>query len=100
MAEDTRRRTRRVLLSLLAVLTVVCIPAVAAPPTDDWPGFLGPERDGRSTEGNLLRSWPEGGPEVLWHREAGEGYAAASVADGRLFLFEREGDTARLVALG
>lgn len=67
--------------------------------TEDWPGFLGPERDGHSSETGLLRAWPDGGPEVLWHREAGEGYAAPAVADGRLFFFERVGDTAQLVAL-
>ncbi len=81
----------------LALLLLFSPPGLSA--AEDWPGFLGPTRDGQSTERGLLRTWPEGGPEVLWHRPAGEGYAAVAVADGRVFLFERVGDTARLVAL-
>lgn len=63
----------------------------------DWPRFLGPTGDGKSAERILLK-WPEEGPKVLWFRSVGEGYSAPSVADGRLFVFDREGDQARLMA--
>jgi len=41
-------------------LTVVSINAA------DWPGFLGPNRDGHSPDKGLLKQWPEGGPPLLW----------------------------------
>jgi len=65
----------------------------------DWNAFLGPTADGKSTETGILKSWKEGGPPLLWQIPAGEGYAAPSVAEGRLFLFDRHGDAMRLAAL-
>ena len=64
----------------------------------DWPRFLGPDGDGKS--GEAIRSnWNEKRLDVAWFEEAGEGYGAPSIAAGRLFLFDRVGDTARLRAL-
>ena len=51
----------------------------------DWPGYLGPNRDGRSDESGLLKSWPEGGPEVLWRADLGDGYSSTAVVGGRAF---------------
>jgi len=57
----------------------------------DWPGFLGPERDGvaRDAEG-LLREWPNQGPTVLWSVDVGEGFAGPAIADGFVYLLDRE----------
>lgn len=63
----------------------------------DWPTFLGARQDARSTESGIV--WPEGGPPILWHRAVAEGYSMPTVAHGRLFLFDRHGDRARLSAL-
>jgi outer membrane protein assembly factor BamB len=65
----------------------------------DWPGFLGPDRDGRSAERGILTEWPAGGPPLRWSREVGEGYSAPAVSRGRLFLFDRHGGNARLTCL-
>jgi len=75
--------------------------AVPAAPVDlvgeDWPRFLGPTGDGKSTERILLK-WPKDGLSVHWFRPVGEGYSAPSIAEGRVFVFDREGDEARLAA--
>jgi len=63
------------------------LPAFAA----DWPRLLGPALDGTSAETNLIERIPAEGPPVVWDREVGTGYAAPSVAGGRLFLFHRVG---------
>ena len=65
----------------------------------DWPRFLGPTGDGKSSESPVLTRWPKAGPPQLWQVEIGEGYSAPSIAGGRLFLFDRTGDSARLRAL-
>ena len=71
----------RLLISGFAVLT----PGPSAE-ADNWPQFRGPSRDAKSKETGLLRSWPEGGPKVLWTTEVCEGYAAPAVFDGRVYL--------------
>lgn len=53
---------------------------------EDWPTFRGADRTSVSSESNLLDSWPENGPKLLWTAEgAGRGYASPTVADGRIF---------------
>jgi outer membrane protein assembly factor BamB len=70
------------------VLVVILSPAAA----EDWPQFLGPRRDGISTENNLLQSWPAKGPPVLWERSVGEGFSGPVVSGNRLILFHRRGN--------
>jgi outer membrane protein assembly factor BamB len=62
----------------------------------NWPGFLGPERNGKSAERGLPLKWAASGPGVAWQRPIGTGYAAPAVAGGRLFHFARFEDVARL----
>jgi outer membrane protein assembly factor BamB len=52
---------------------------------DDWPQFRGPARDGISKETGLLRTWPAGGPKVLWSVPVGQGYAGAAIVAGRVY---------------
>ncbi len=52
----------------------------------DWPQFRGPNRDNISTEKGILRTWPAGGPKVLWRIPVCEGYAGAAIKDGRIYL--------------
>lgn len=69
-------------------------------PGDDWNRFLGPAGDGKSNEtGIVVEIWADDGPPLLWQRPIGEGYAAPAISRGRLYLFDREGDTVRLVSL-
>jgi outer membrane protein assembly factor BamB len=50
----------------------------------DWPQFLGPTRNGVSLE---TVNWP---PTILWHKDAGEGFAAPVVANGKVVFFYRQ----------
>jgi outer membrane protein assembly factor BamB len=58
----------------------------------DWPQFLGPQRNGVSTETGLLQTWDAKGPPVLWRKDVGEGFSAPVIAGDRLILFHRVGD--------
>ena len=40
----------------------------------DWPQYLGPNRDGISTETGLARTWGADGPKVLWKKPVGSGW--------------------------
>jgi len=55
----------------------------------DWPQYLGPDRNGISSETGLAKSWPKDGPKVLWTKPLGEGFAAAAIKDGQVYLLDR-----------
>ena len=65
----------------------------------DWPHFLGPDRDGRHVGPPLARSWPAGTPSELWRRPVGAGFAGPVVSEDRLLLFHRVRDREVLEAL-
>jgi outer membrane protein assembly factor BamB len=68
----------------------------AATVSKDWPGFLGPKRNGKSDERGLPTEWPAKGPPIVWQAVVGTGYSAPAIAGGRLFHFARFGESARL----
>ena len=80
-----------VVLGFLAFF-VLAASAEAADPAGEWPGFLGPARNGVSAETGLLSAWPEGGPKVLWRSPGGVGMAGLAISGGKLVtLVQREG---------
>jgi outer membrane protein assembly factor BamB len=58
----------------------------------DWPQFLGPNRNGSTSVTNLAAQWPKDGPPVVWQRKVGQGFAGPVVSGGRLVLIHRTGD--------
>ena len=54
----------------------------------DWPQFLGPDRNSKSPETEILRTWSEGGPEVLWTVPVGIGYGGPVVKNGKVYLLD------------
>jgi outer membrane protein assembly factor BamB len=84
---------------LVALLVTLSVAGVFAA---DWPGYMGPRRDGTSTEKGLLRTWPKEGPKVLWTVPLGEGFAGPAVSRGRVYLLDRDdkvGDILRVYDL-
>ncbi len=71
----------------------------SANPTDEWPQWLGPNRDGISTATGLLKSWPESGPKILWRIPLGEGYGGIAVAQGRALAMFSQGPDEFLICL-
>jgi outer membrane protein assembly factor BamB len=66
----------------------------------DWPQFRGPQRDGVSRETNLRKTWPEGGPPLLWTSASlGIGYSGPAVVGDRLYVSVGRGDAEYVVAL-
>lgn len=70
----------------LGTLLTLMLSATVAQ-AEDWPQWMGPNRDGLTSETGLLQEWPEAGPESAWlSREVGLGYSAPAVVGGRLYL--------------
>lgn len=65
----------------------------------DWPIFLGPTGDSKSTETGILTNWSEKPLRIVWQRKLGEGYGIGTTSKGRYFQADRVGKQARLVCL-
>jgi formylglycine-generating enzyme required for sulfatase activity len=70
--------------------------------SSDWPQFRGPGRDGTSPETGLMKSWPAGGPKLLWTAKAdlGKGFSSVSIAGGSVYTTGLLGDQENLFAFG
>lgn len=63
--------------------------------------WRGPNRDGLYPEKNLLKSWPETGPELLWtSEEIGIGYSSPVIAGNKLFINGEINQLAHVFAFG
>ncbi len=84
------------LLFLIPAIFLLQVDAIA-----DWPGLLGPTRDGQADSSSQLPTTIGGAPKQIWRVEAGQGYAGPAIAGNDFVLFEREGanDRVRLLNL-
>jgi outer membrane protein assembly factor BamB len=72
---------------------------LAASSEPGWPQFRGPRRDGICDERELLPSWPEGGPKLLWSTtNLGRGFSSPSISAQRLFITGDVGEELHLFA--
>jgi len=60
--------------------------------------WRGPDRDGKYTDTNLLKAWPDSiGPEMLWSYEGlSKGFTSAVVDNGKIYITGMEGETGYL----
>ena len=84
-----------------AATALVCITTVcAAPDTGYWPGFLGPNRDGRSPDTGLLKQWPTEGPKLLWKANTlGAGWGSVAVVSGCVYTTGNKADGSALMLI-
>lgn len=76
---------------LRPALFLLGLVTLAAPlRADDWPQWLGPQRDGLWREMGIMKSFPAGGPPVRWRAPIGSGYTGPAVAGGRVFVTDRQ----------
>src|SRR5262245_61151767 len=67
---------------------------------DDWPQWRGPNRDGASKETGLLKSWPSGGPKLVWKATGlSEGFSSFAVVKGRIYTQGQRGNQEFVMAL-
>lgn len=59
---------------------------VAGAFADDWPQWMGTERDGVWREGGVRTDLSDGGGKVLWRVPVGLGYAGPAVAEGKVYV--------------
>jgi outer membrane protein assembly factor BamB len=69
-------------LRAVCLVVVLSVPALAG----DWPQWLGPHRDGTSTE--KVKRW-KGKLKVVWKKAVGAGHSSPVVAGGKVYLHTR-----------
>ena len=74
----------------LPFLILLAASALAAR-ADDWPEFMGPNRDQVSAERGLIDTLTLSGPRLVWEKAVGKGYSAPSVRGGKLVVHHRIG---------
>lgn len=74
-------------IALWLLLATLLAPAARA---DDWPQWFGPQRDGVWREQGVMEKFPAAGLKPLWRRPVGAGYSGPAVANGRVYLTDRQ----------
>lgn len=76
------------LKTAIAIGVLMCASSVAF--ADDWPQWLGPKRDSVWRETGIVEKFPSNGVPVLWRTPVGGGYSGPSVANGRVYVTDRQ----------
>src|SRR2546426_656130 len=69
---------------------IAVVLAIAIVRADDWPQWLGPQRDGVWRETGIVENFRADGPRVRWRTPIGSGYTGPAVAQGRVFVMDRQ----------
>jgi outer membrane protein assembly factor BamB len=73
---------------------------IQSPSERDWAQWHGPNRDNLSTETGLLKSWPSGGPKLLWSvKNLGAGYGSVALKGDRIYVQGTIGSNSVVFAL-
>lgn len=82
-------RAIRALSRLFVLVPILLIALPSLVRADDWPQWLGPQRDAIWRETGILDKFPEGGPKVRWRTPISAGYSGPSVANDRVYVTDR-----------
>jgi outer membrane protein assembly factor BamB len=88
---SVRSLAKRVIPFWMAGLFALFV--ASASPAGDWPQWLGANREGVWRETGLVERFPPGGPPVPWRAALGGGYSGPAIADGRVYVMDRQRPT-------
>jgi outer membrane protein assembly factor BamB len=73
---------------MIAAALAACV--ITPVQAEDWPQWMGPDRDGMWRETGIVSSFPADGPSIRWRVPVGPGYTGPAVANGRVYLMDRQ----------
>jgi outer membrane protein assembly factor BamB len=73
-------------------------PAANRAASDSWPNWRGPGGQGVAGPTRLPNTWPAKDPSPVWTAKLGAGWSSPVVADGRVFITDRDGAVERALA--
>ena len=74
----------------LLALCVFAATATGVLRAEDWPQWLGPQRDAVWRENGILEKLPASGLKFRWRVPIGGGYTGPAVAKGRVYVMDRQ----------
>ncbi|MBL9171480.1 MAG: PQQ-like beta-propeller repeat protein [Verrucomicrobiales bacterium] len=80
----------RYLPAPLLLLLAVSLLSTTRLRADDWPQWLGPQRDGVWRETGIIDRFPTNGLRYLWRTPIGGGYSGPAVSGGRVYVMDRQ----------
>lgn len=87
-------------VALLSCLSIIVCAAFATAEEADWPGWRGPNRDGKSDATGLNTNWEQTPPKLKYMSSGlGKGYASLSIGNGRIYTSGNLSDGQAVIAL-
>ncbi len=84
----SKKRTGKALLTAVVAVGLAGYSATGG----EWPRFMGPQGNGLSAETGFRKNWNEQAPRQVWRRDLSDkGYAGPAVAQGKVFIVDRDG---------
>ena len=83
---------RFLLRHTIAVVFAISLTVTGRVSADDWSQWRGMNRDGRWNESGIRDDLPEGQFPLDWSVEIGPGYSGPTVADGRVYVMDRQAE--------
>ena len=78
-------------MGLRSTSLLACLTLALACDAAEWHQWRGPNRDGKSPDTGLLKSWPADGPKLAWKLSGiGQGFSNPSFGDGLLYVTGRK----------
>jgi len=74
----------KLLMSLVFYISLLAVVSTAH--ADDWPHWMGPQRDNVWREEGLLEKFPPGGPKVVWRTATAGGYSGPAVVGDKVYV--------------
>lgn len=75
-----------------SLIILLCCFSSSLASAGDWPQILGPHRNGIADDESISTNWRQSGPDVLWTKKLGTGFAGPAVRDGKVYQLHRVGD--------
>ncbi|HEY0982429.1 PQQ-binding-like beta-propeller repeat protein [Schlesneria sp. T3-172] len=75
---------------VVPIVMAACLSLASSSFADDWPQWMGPERDAVWREKGIIKTFPADGPKVRWRTKVGGGYAGPAVANGRVYVTDKQ----------
>ncbi len=72
-----------------AVLAGACLLQTGSVQADDWPQWMGPQRDAVWREQGIVETFPTNGPIVRWRVAVERGYCGPAVVADKLYMMDR-----------
>lgn len=66
---------------------VLCVSALQVS-ADDWPQWMGPQRDNVWREAGIVDHFPADGPPVVWRAPISGGYSGPAVVNGNVYVMD------------